>query len=112
MSALSCRDKGWMWGRARKIRGIFTRGLVLVLLATGCAWVPSGQRVDLQRGQAQGPRIRPSPPPVPTERWATRAFPLPVLVVNIHYRPLSPLAVSLPLYVFYNIIIERRPGVS
>jgi hypothetical protein len=59
-------------------------GLVLVLLATGSVWVWPSSRVASHPGQAQGPRIHSSPPPVPTGRGRTS---FPVLVVNGHYRP-------------------------
>jgi hypothetical protein len=58
-------------------------GLVLVLLATGCLWVWRSERLALHPGQAQGPHIHSTSPPVPTGRGRTS---LPVVVVNGHYR--------------------------
>jgi len=43
-------------------------GLVPVLVATGFVRVSWSKRIALQRGQAQGPRIRSTPLPVPTGR--------------------------------------------
>jgi hypothetical protein len=51
--------------------------------ATGCLWVWPSSRLALHPGQAQGPRIHSTPPPVPTGRGRTS---VPVLVVNVHYR--------------------------
>jgi len=54
-------------------------GLVLVLLAWRVVWVPWGQPVASPRGQAQGPRIHPTAPLVPTG-----CSPFPHSVGNIH----------------------------
>ncbi len=91
----SCRDKGWRgegWGPCACPRGSPLR----------LPWRRWGSRVTLQRGQAQGPRIRSTPPPVPTGGGTSsfarcdrhhaagrqrRMCCLPLLVGNIHDRP-------------------------
>jgi hypothetical protein len=70
----SCRDRGW--------GGADEGALCLSASPSHTVGLWRSERLGLQSGQAQGPLLCPHPPPVPTEQAS-----LPILVVQIHYRP-------------------------
>ena len=77
--ASKCRDKGRMWG-----------GEGALCLSWSGSTSPGGfcsepTRIVVRPGQAQGPRIHPTPPLVPTGRGRTS---FPVLIVKLHHRAL------------------------